>query len=138
MSEFRCSLCNALVVAPGICVDCARNLGVVAMPPPRRPPAPCARCSHMKFVRVIPREYDSGSRAPMTLTSAPQTHTIGGMISSTTVSVTSAELGYGLLETYVCKKCGYVEWYCHDPERIPIGPQYMTDEVDYDSPSPYR
>lgn len=45
---------------------------------------------------------------------------------------------HGSLETYVCKGCGFVEWYCQDPESVPIGPEYMTELVDYDSGTPYR
>ena len=38
--------------------------------------------------------------------------------------------GLGVFECYICKRCGFVDWYCQDPEHIPIGKQYMTEEVD--------
>lgn len=41
-------------------------------------------------------------------------------------------LGYGYLELYICRKCGLVEWICNDPERIPIGPGFMTEAIAYD------
>jgi hypothetical protein len=45
----------------------------------------------------------------------------------------------GLLEMYVCRHCGFVEWYCLDPARLPIGPQYMTEIVEYESQErPFR
>ena len=46
----------------------------------------------------------------------------------------------GLLETYICKKCGFVEWYCIDTHNIPIGPHTMTEEIDYAArgDTPYR
>ena len=45
----------------------------------------------------------------------------------------------GYLEQYICRKCGFIEWYCNDPEHIPIGPQYMTELVDYGArDTPYR
>jgi hypothetical protein len=37
----------------------------------------------------------------------------------------------------ICKHCGLVEWFCLNPARIPIGPQYMTESIDYDA-APYR
>ena len=46
--------------------------------------------------------------------------------------------GRGLLENYICKGCGFIEWYCADPDKIPIGPEFMTDEIDYDQDAPYR
>jgi hypothetical protein len=45
---------------------------------------------------------------------------------------------YGTLEVYVCVGRGFLEWYCQDPESIPIGPEYMTDAIDYGERTPYR
>jgi hypothetical protein len=36
----------------------------------------------------------------------------------------------GIFETYVCRTCGFTEWYAHDPEAIPIGPEYGTELID--------
>jgi hypothetical protein len=90
----------------------------------------------MRFVRAIPREYSQVELTsrfevgaiPMTITN----HVRRGDIRRT------AESGRGLLEAYVCTACGFVEWYCHDPEAIPIGPEYMTEIVDYAGEAPYR
>jgi len=46
--------------------------------------------------------------------------------------------GYGLLEAYVCWGCGFVEWYCHGADRIPIHPHLMTELIDLDAGGPYR
>lgn len=47
--------------------------------------------------------------------------------------------GIGILEQYICATCGVVEWYCLDPEAIPINPGYMTEAIDYEpSGAPYR
>ncbi len=40
----------------------------------------------------------------------------------------------GWLEAYVCRACGFVEWYCCDPDKLPIGPEYMTELVDVGAP----
>ena len=106
------------------------------MPPSRRPPRPCQRCNHMAFVRVLPREHSvlpdpvrvEQVSAPMYVTYWPAR------------SIEIENAGVGLLETFICKKCGFVEWYCVDFERIPIHPHLMTEEVDYSAAGdgPYR
>ncbi len=95
-------------------------------------------------MRVIPREhtatpgeYGGKDVAPMALTVPPalmERFFFGGM----KVETADLRFGAGMLETYTCVKCGYVEWYCHDPEKIPIGPEYMSDVVDYEAGAPYR
>ena len=37
--------------------------------------------------------------------------------------------GRGDLLLYVCRSCGFAEWYVSDPESIPIGPDYRTELV---------
>ncbi len=49
-----------------------------------------------------------------------------------------AQHGRGWLEAYACLGCGFVEWYCLDPQSVPIGPEYMTDLIDYTTDQPYR
>ena len=39
-------------------------------------------------------------------------------------------LPIGVLVAYVCRACGMTELYTAEADRIPIGPQYGTDEVD--------
>ena len=147
----RCRTCNLDKPGPdqpgfGICYDCADTLGVIPMPPPRRPPRPCTRCNGMRFVRAIPREYTADELgqtvdpkvAPMALTAAPR---VWERVFFRGNSVQPQDITghrYGVLETYVCRSCGFVEWYCLEPDQIPIGPEYMTDVVNYDSEGPYR
>ncbi len=129
----------------GICDNCMAGLGIIEMPPPRRPAAPCMKCSGMQFVRVIPREYavypigeaNFPEIAPMTLTQRP--HVSPRFLGKgNTVDAPRVLLGDGLLETYTCLQCGYVEWYVEDPSEIPIGPEYMSEIVEYKSEPPYR
>jgi hypothetical protein len=134
-----CKLCDRNEAEPnGICVKCMDELGIIEMPPARRKAAPCVKCNGMKFIRVIPREhtvkadrdFNTPELAPMTLTQAPklQPKLIGRGMS---VSAPSIVLGDGMLETYTCIACGYVEWWCENPTEIPIGPEYMSELVDY-------
>lgn len=103
------------------------------------------RCNGMRFVRAIPREYtaihhgDVGWEvtAPMAITAAPKIKPafFGGQ------KVQTPDILYqrhGTLETYICTGCGFVEWYCHGVDAIPIGPEYMTELVDYPASDPYR
>lgn len=118
---------------------------MVPMPDRMRPPRPCGRCNATRFIRAIPREYtaDGGDYsservAPMTVTAAAgqRERLFFGGYDVATPNIASQ--GYGLLEMYICTGCGVVEWYCHDPHRVPIGPEYMTEIVDVTPDSPYR
>jgi hypothetical protein len=126
-----------------ICAACRTTLGIIPMPPPRRRAAPCQRCHAMRFVRVIPREYTAtGSDyvhqqvAPMTATHVPNVSE-KLLFRGNEVFVPNIKSGLGVLEMYICAGCGFVEWYCQNPEAIPIGPEYMSDVVDYEH-APYR
>jgi hypothetical protein len=127
----------------GLCNRCRDRLGIIDMPPARRPLAPCGKCSGTKLVRVIPRDhtatggrYVESTAVPMRLSIVPTT--AAGIFSSREhVEPPDPSSGRGQLEAYVCRACGFVEWYCNDPENIPIGPEYMTEEIDVGS-GPYR
>jgi len=85
----------------------------------------------------MPREVTKRA-APMTVTFMYRAPT-ERMLTSLTTPI-DVGLGLGLLEVYVCKQCGLVEWFCIDPEHIAIGPSYMTEELDYEATrsGPYR
>lgn len=89
---------------------------------------------------MLPREFTQrGERTPqlvpMTATLAP--HVVQGMFVDAPGSPDPRD-GLGLLEMVICRGCGLTDWYCIDPERIPIGPQYMTEQVSLDGVAPYR
>ena len=127
----------------GMCSRCAHRLGVVAMPPSARPPLPCARCGHTILLRAIPRELseptsgkdDSQGNAPMFVTY--RVNVTDGFFGRF-VDAAEGSAGMGLLEMFVCRACGFVEWYCNDAANLPVGPQYMTEEIDVSSSTPYR
>lgn len=142
----KCKVCGLIDVVDETtaCASCREALGIRPLPPPRRPAAPCARCRAWRFVRVVPREVTARAgldtnlqqAAPMAL-SYPRKVALG-FWSAGEVNPVEISEGVGVLETYVCAACGFVEWYCQDPDRIPIGPEYMSDVVDYTPDSPYR
>jgi hypothetical protein len=121
-----------------LCAICADNLGVIAMPPARRKFAPCRCCSGTAFVRAIPREVGMSEKAAVV---SPMAVTFGAQQSGWLNQDVVADVRRvaGVLEMYVCRACGYVEWYCTDPQAIPIGPQFMTELVGVeDGKGPYR
>jgi hypothetical protein len=122
------------------CFGCARTLGLAPMPPPRRPPLPCARCKGISFIRSIPREHSVDNvgdqvAAPFYVTHVPVVEKVKTGRKTHPIAI---EHGRGQLETYVCRGCGFIEWYCTDPDDIPIGPHCMTDEITYATDAPYR
>ena len=147
MSDARCQICNGPVDQKRlikICESCRDRLGIIDMPPARRPLAPCSKCGGTKLIRAIPRDHtatpgENGEYrvVPMRLSVAPA---VADRLLSSRKRVADPQPGRarGLLEAYVCRGCGYVEWYCADPEKIPIGPEYMTEEIDVGGGKPYR
>ena len=148
----HCRICDRELFGPsslpGVCPECATTLGLVPMPASRRPAQPCAKCNGMKFIRAIPREYtatDGGVStrsviAPMALTLRPVVSK-RGLFSGGGSEASEPDVrqhSRGTLEVYVCVACGFLEWYCQDPESIPIGPEYMTEAIDYGGRTPYR
>jgi hypothetical protein len=96
----------------------------------------------MSFIRAVPREIAPHLGTDFDQVAAPMAVTYGVTVHDFTFVPRHYQAdprkGLGVLELYVCKTCGFVEWYCADPEHIPIGPQHMTEEIDFTSNTPYR
>jgi len=124
-------------LAPGekVCAACRKSFGLPArtLGAARRPPRPCARCDHDELIRAIVRErgadtWRSQRLAPLGVTFRKQT--------VLSVSGHERELDEpdlrepaGIFEVYVCRSCGFTEWYVVEPERVPIGPEFATELV---------
>lgn len=139
--EPRCAVCQKRPVASDrekhmeACTDCITKLGVAPLPPARRPRTPCMRCQGKSFLRALPREH---------VYFAQQAHTAALPLYATapvrpgTIEL-DAQQGVGLLEAYICRACGFVEWFCADADKIPAHPLLMTEVIDLDDGgSPYR
>jgi hypothetical protein len=134
-------------VARRLCDDCAGLLGVVTMSPSTRPPNPCGRCDGRELIRAIARElsvrragegFNEARHAPMSVT-YEIIRKDRWLFAGKSVDDASPHGGRGLLEMYVCRACGFVEWYCANPAYVPIGPEYMTEMIVYPSQEqPYR
>jgi hypothetical protein len=104
------------------------HLGLPPPAPPLRPKVPCVRCAGTRFVRAVPRELvaeryvdpNYQQAVPMAVTWPPHP----------TAQGVDERNGQGMFEVYVCRTCGFVEWYCRDAASIPIGPEHATEEFD--------
>jgi hypothetical protein len=145
MSSTICKGCGNLIdkvrqaAERTLCGTCAVQLGLVNGGDPARPDLPCARCNHTIFIRAQMRElttsperYSVREAVPMAVTYTPRMYP-GGSLSGVEPSSP-----YGILEMYVCAKCGFTEWYCRNPHEIPIAEEYGTEKVDVSHVTPYR
>jgi hypothetical protein len=128
-----------------VCDACADKLGITRGPGMRRI-VPCARCGHAESVRALVRELtvepncDSNYRmtVPMAVTYSPVmlTSFLRGEAKGTDGA--DAARPYGILEMYVCLGCGFTEWYCRNPQAIPIGEEFGTEKITAVAEGPYR
>lgn len=139
MSTTTCILCESKPLSTAteqstrICQECAARTGVVPLPPATRPPQPCMRCQHSVLVRVVPREltavgsdYVNAVAGPMMVTYAVQSQR-RLVFAGHEVEAPAVNLGYGVMEAWICESCGFVEWYCQKPKDIPIGPAFNSE-----------
>ncbi|MEO8701452.1 MAG: hypothetical protein ABI867_15505 [Kofleriaceae bacterium] len=141
----ECSVCNITMdnVEPataetGICRECRDKLAVKPMGEARRPPVPCQRCNGLRFIRALPREFSGEWDRAMPMTVTYPVVVTRGIFGGASVQGAEPRSGIGRLELYICRGCGFVEWYCDQPADLPIGPQYMTQDIDYGATKPYR
>ncbi|MCX5741308.1 MAG: hypothetical protein NT062_02285 [Proteobacteria bacterium] len=134
-----CTLCTGLLNtrierSRRVCDACAAKTGVVVLQPSQRGRAPCSKCHFTQFVRAVPRELADRDGHP---TAGPMfaAYQIPG--DELHIEPIDTRRGFGVFEVYICKRCGFVEWYCQDPLEIPIGPEYMTEDVDVGA-TPFR
>ena len=129
-----------------VCAACRSRAGLDHGGAARRPLRPCARCGHRELVHALAREFTVThavesvvhDAAPMAVTAIP-TRTEGWRGEPGALEGANPNLYRGTLELYVCLGCGMAEWYCRDPERIPIGAEYGTEKVVVpEGDGPYR
>lgn len=74
----------------------------------------CALCNHREIVDAPALEYlDDDEATPLAVTHAPD--------SLDFLQPRSAiARPYGALRLYVCRSCGFVQWFASKPSRIPI------------------
>lgn len=130
-----CRICEKPSETP-VCDTCRDKAGLPPPAPPLRPPSPCARCAHPEIVRVQMRErsspqkgdYNSELARPLAMTWGLST-ALKGFIALERVTVSEPDFGelFGLVEAYVCRRCGATELFTRAPEDIPLGPEHGTE-----------
>jgi hypothetical protein len=128
--------------ATGLCVQCARQLGLPVRIGDLRPPTPCTRCKHDTFVRAVLRERRvdpgeigpgfTGEVAPMAVSFGLQKHWGGWAMTA------DVDYGMGVLVAYICQGCGLTELYTAGFQHLPIGPQFGTELVKVGGTDPFR
>ncbi len=79
----------------------------------------CPKCGGTEIILAHPAEYGNESMevGPISVTAEPR-----WMLSGR-----NPKHGQGELVLYVCRACGFSEWYALEPESIPIGEDYRTE-----------
>jgi hypothetical protein len=137
-----CKVCGDPTEEGELCPQCTAKLGLSPGEPVRRA-SPCARCNHPELIRALVREL--GNTDNLVRTTFPMAVTYGTTVTAsvwtgrvTGVVGANESAPFGILEMYVCARCGFCEWYCRDPENIPIGPEFGTQKVRVGGDTPYR
>ena len=137
-----CKYCSNDAGENDLCPSCTSRLGLVPGAAVRRA-LPCQRCNHPQLVRALARELSTapdGGRElfPMAVALVPKLMT--GLFSGAAKGVVRGhfEQLVGVLEMYVCRRCGFTEWYCREPDKLPIGEEFGTELIDITPDAPYR
>jgi hypothetical protein len=137
-----CASCGkSLEGRPGpLCAVCEGKSGLRPAGAMRRL-SPCVKCGHRVLIRAQVRERGSVSgsdttrerAAPLAVTYATgEEYKMTGLLSFDKIPSLAPDLDqpFGILEAYVCRSCGFTEWYARDPEQIPIGDVFGTQLVE--------
>jgi hypothetical protein len=140
----KCRFCQNDAADSEVCTSCRNSLGLSNLGPMRRS-LPCQRCNHPELIRALARELAatsgdwSGNRAvPMAVTIQPAVRHTFFTERRDGIGVLDPEKVMGVLEMYICRKCGFTEWYCLDPQNVPIGEGYGTELVTVEPDTPFR
>jgi predicted nucleic-acid-binding Zn-ribbon protein len=87
----------------------------------------CPRCQHDEIVQALPTELAPYNEQPLAAS-----HEHSRWYNAT------VKQQYGIFNAFICRRCGYTEWYATEPEKIPIGDEYHTRLVSRRGQGPYR
>ena len=77
----------------------------------------CPQCGHDEIIEAQQSEFghtDQGS--PMSVTYDKRW----------VLSGQNPHYGHGHLYLYVCRRCGFCQWYAHSPQSIPVSENHRT------------
>jgi len=77
----------------------------------------CPLCDHREILEAVAAEFgDAGREVPSAITYDAR-WVLGGR---------NPSHPHGLLRAYVCRACGYCQYFAQDPANIPVGEEYRT------------
>lgn len=90
----------------------------------------CPLCDHNEVIEGVPAEFSGvhGFEVPVAFAYDPRWVTPGR----------NPLQPHGTLKFYMCRRCGYLQWFVEKPAEVPIGDQYRTRLVKGGKKPPYR
>jgi hypothetical protein len=139
-----CEVCGKPIEGEAkLCESCLEKAGFSPDEPQRREVQPCMRCGGLELIRARIRERTAGAVQGQGFVPFAITYGLSEEFRSTfslekmRSATPDRERPYGRLEAWVCRTCGFVEWYAQRPEDIPIAVAHGTELVTVPAPS-YR
>lgn len=77
----------------------------------------CPLCEHTEIVESVPADFGSKDHERTAAVTYEPRWVVAGR---------NPNYPHGMLRFYVCRSCGYVQWFAEDPGSIPIGDRYLT------------
>jgi len=138
-----CEVCGKEAGEEKLCESCTDKTGFSRDKPQRREVQPCMRCGGLELIRARIRERSSNDPNVQNFVPFAITYGMSEEFASTfsmkMVPSAAPNRGqpFGKLEAWVCRSCGFVEWYAQSPEEIPIAAVHGTELVTVRAPA-YR
>ena len=81
----------------------------------------CPICDHNEVIEAVVRDLldDSAEYKAVTYEA----------VNFGTIVPVYQRVPHGVLKMYVCRDCGYTQWFADNPRNIPIGKDFMTKLV---------
>ena len=90
----------------------------------------CPLCSHGEIIEAVAREFAHDSSDATMAVTYDERWMMAGV---------NVKHGHGTLMIYVCRGCGYAQWFARDPMSIPIGDSHGTRLIKVpNSEGPFR
>ena len=84
----------------------------------------CALCQHPEVVRAHPKDRTHSGEIPL------------GAVAE--IHAFSPDVIFGAFVTFVCRRCGFTQWFAAEPSKIPIGAEHGTSLVLPSDANTYR
>lgn len=90
----------------------------------------CPLCDHTEVLEAIPADFGNKDHERTAAVTYEPRWVLGGR---------NPNYPHGMLRVYVCRGCGYVQWFAENADAIPVGDRYLTRVINGPGTSdPYR